>query len=58
MTKQDEINKYLDELRERGVCNMWGAGAYVQKVFGVSERDANDSLGVWMDSFEERHPQV
>lgn len=37
---QDEHLTYLDELRESGVTNMFGATPYVQKEFGLSSRDA------------------
>ena len=47
----DEQLEYLDDLRESGVTNMFGAGVYLQDTFGMSKHDARDILGYWMDSF-------
>jgi hypothetical protein len=51
----DEHLIYLDNLRESGVTNMFGAGSYVENEFGVSRREAKEILLYWMASFEERH---
>jgi hypothetical protein len=53
---EDKHLTYLDDLRKRGTCNMYGSGAYIQKVFGCNETDANDIVGYWMKTFgdEER----
>jgi hypothetical protein len=47
---------YLDNLRESGDTNMFGAGPYVEGVFGVSKKEAREIVGYWMKSFSERHP--
>jgi hypothetical protein len=54
---EDRHLTYLDGLRERGTCNMWGAGNYLEAVFGIDmdAGTANTVLGYWMESFEERH---
>jgi hypothetical protein len=53
----DEHLEYLDELRESGETNMWGAGAYLRAEFEDMTRDqATKILLYWMDSFSERHP--
>jgi len=52
------IFEYLDDLRESGVTNMYGAGSYVQDEFGLSRREAGDLLVEWMTTFEERHKEV
>lgn len=49
--------KYLDGLRESGATNMWGAGTYVERSFGISKKDADIILKYWMDSFDIRHHQ-
>ena len=49
--------EYLDGLRESGVTNMFGAGAYVEEEFGISRKDAKEILMYWMSSFGERHPK-
>ncbi len=52
----DEHLEYLDELRESGVTNMYGAGDYVGRQFSVSPKEAQDIVIYWMESFDERHP--
>ncbi len=50
--------KYLDDLRESGATNMWGAGAYLRRKFrGTSEDESATIVAYWMRSFEERHPE-
>lgn len=51
----DEHLEYLDDLRDSGVTNMFGAGAYVEREFGVSRKEASLIVGYWMESFVERH---
>jgi hypothetical protein len=48
---------YLDELRESGVTNMFGAAVYLEDEFGVDRRTARTILQYWMESFNERHPR-
>ena len=48
---------YLDKLRESGVINMFGAGSYVQKAFGLDADSARQVLVYWMETFSERNPQ-
>ncbi len=57
MTLQEEVNLFLDDLRESGDINMFGAAPYVQKEFGVSKYDARDLVKNWMQTFAERNPQ-
>jgi len=47
--------EYLDMLRESGETNMWGAGTYLKSEFGMDGKSARSILGLWMDTFEERH---
>ena len=42
---------YLDDLRESGVTNMYGAGIYVQSEFALSKPEATHILTYWMESF-------
>ncbi len=47
---------YLDELRESGVTNMYGAGAYLQREFpGMDKILAREILSYWMNTFSQRH---
>ncbi len=47
----NEYYQYLDELRESGVTNMYGAGAYLQDRFDLSKVEARDILTAWMKQF-------
>lgn len=49
---------YLDELRESGVVNMYGATPYIIKEFDIPRSEAINLLTAWMDTFEERHPDI
>ncbi len=51
---QNKVNKFLDDLRETGITNMYGAGPYIQEIFGVSKYDANRFLVKWMETFTNR----
>ena len=52
----DEHLEYLDNLRESGVTNMFGAGAYLESDFGVKRNEGHTILSYWMESFDERNP--
>lgn len=52
---EDEHLAYLDDLRQSGVTNMWGAGTYVQREFGVSRKEAQEITLYWMATFSQRH---
>ena len=45
---QEKVFDYLDELREVGVTNMFGATPYITSVFGVDNFEANNLLKNWM----------
>lgn len=56
----DDVLEYLDDLRDSGITNMWGAPAYVEKEYkmaGVTKKQSMDLTGYWMESFTERHPE-
>jgi hypothetical protein len=48
----DEHLSFLDELRESGETNMFGASPYIVKKFGVPIKEAQRILIYWMESFE------
>lgn len=52
----DAMLKFLDELRESGVTNMFGAGPYLSREYGLSKNKAREVLSYWMQTFghEER----
>lgn len=51
----DEHLEYLDDLRESGATNMFGAGSYVMRDFGVTSLEANKIVGYWIGTFSDRH---
>jgi hypothetical protein len=42
---------YLDELRESGETNMFGAPAYLRATYGLSRKEAMDTVYAWMKTF-------
>lgn len=47
----EEYFEYLNVLRESGVTNMFGAGPYLERKFGLSKKEAREVLTAWMKSF-------
>lgn len=43
-----EIFNYLNDLRESGQTNMFGAGIYLQEEFGLGKREAREILSKWI----------
>lgn len=43
-----EQNNYLCSLRDSGSINMFGAVPYLQRRFGLTQREARDILLNWM----------
>jgi hypothetical protein len=49
MTNENEIYfNYLDDLRDSGETNMFGAPAYLVEEFGIDKREAMDIVSQWM----------
>jgi hypothetical protein len=48
----NEYFEYLEELRQSGVTNMFGASPYLMEEFGLSKYEARDILSQWMKSYE------
>jgi hypothetical protein len=48
---KETIYKYLEALRDSGAINMWGAGAYLERDFGLNRREAKAALLDWFESF-------
>ena len=42
---------FLDELREFGKTNMFGAPSYLRATFGLSKQEATDATAAWMKTF-------
>ena len=55
----DEHLEYLDALRESGVTNMYGAGAYLKSEYPSLKKEnrATEVLCYWMETFSQRHPK-
>lgn len=45
---KQEYFEYLDELRESGITNMFGARPYLQEEFGLETNEAGAILVEWM----------
>lgn len=54
---KEQVFEYLDNLRESGVTNMFGAAPYIEEEFGVTKREAKAFLVEWMETFSTRHPE-
>jgi hypothetical protein len=52
---KDDVFDYLDDLRESGVTNMFGAGPYLEKAFDLNKSEARFLLTEWMRTFSQRH---
>jgi hypothetical protein len=48
-----EQKEYLDNLRESGETNMFGAGQYVMDEFGIDKREAREVVMEWMRTFKD-----
>lgn len=44
---------YLNNLRSSGEINMFGAGPYVQREFGIDKVEARSLVSLWMSNFNE-----
>ena len=52
-TKQEDYFKFLNELRESGITNMFGAGSFLENEFPeLNRQEAKATLMEWMDSFD------
>ena len=44
--------EYLEDLRQSGVVNMYGAAPYLQDHYGLEEREAELVLLSWMKNYD------
>ena len=49
--QKEEVYNYLNELRDSGKTNMFGAVPYLQKVFSFERQEASEWLSAWMKDF-------
>jgi len=47
---------YLDNLRDSGITNMWGASSYLARAMRLESREASSVLGKWMKTFDVGKP--
>jgi hypothetical protein len=52
--EKEEMFDYLDNLRESGVVNMFGATPYVQEAFDLTKSEARAILKEWMENYGKR----
>ena len=53
-SKEDSMEGYfefLDDLRESGDINMFGAAGVLVEVFDITKQEARDILSAWMKQF-------
>ena len=50
--RTQQYYKYLDNLRLSGVTNMFGAGPFLEKTFGLTPPYAHEVLINWMLQFK------
>ena len=55
-TDLEEMLDYLDDLRESGITNMFGATPYIEDTFALSRKVSSACLLYWMTTFCDRHP--
>ena len=46
----DMYYKFLDNLRDEGTTNMFGASPYLQQAFDLEKKEARKILAKWMKS--------
>lgn len=44
---------YLENLRQSGATNMFGASPYLTEEFSLGSREASKVLSSWMDNYDE-----
>jgi hypothetical protein len=49
--------EFLDDLRESGTVNMFGASVDLREEFNLDKQEARKILSKWMTSYDERHPE-
>lgn len=54
MTTNNKYWLYLEKLRRSGVTNMYGATLYLERKFGLSQKEARDTLAEWMINYNRK----
>ena len=53
-TVRELVYEFLDELRESGAVNMFGASSDLQDEFGFDKSTCRSLLSDWMNQYEEK----
>jgi hypothetical protein len=53
---REDVFYFLDDLRDSGVTNMFGAVPYIQDEFGYDRTTSKSLLSEWMKTYDVRHP--
>lgn len=53
----NEYFEFLDDLRDSGEVNMFGARPILADAFNLDKKESGEILKAWMDTFKERHSQ-
>lgn len=53
-TVRELVYEFLDELRESGAVNMFGASSDLQDEFGFDKATCRSLLSDWMNQYEEK----
>ena len=55
---KEQVFKYLDDLRDSGVTNMFGSPAYVHARFvgRMTQKEAMKFVVEWMETYDRRTP--
>lgn len=53
----DEVMEWIDNLRESGKTNMFGARPYIKRKFKCTDDEAGEMLSYWMKTFSARQPK-
>lgn len=55
---KEEVFEFLDDLRDSGVTNMFGATPYIVEEYpDMDKSTARALLSEWMNTYGERHPK-
>ena len=49
--QEQEIMEFLNELRDSGTINMFGATSYIQNEYPIEKQEATRILKLWMNNF-------
>jgi hypothetical protein len=51
--EEKEVLEFLNDLRDSGATNMFGAAPYIMEEFGMNKAVARQMLTLWMNNFNE-----